>query len=152
MEIRSMKRTLMLLPLALLGFGLPAQAEVVQKQTITMTMVLPNACTLENVDFTVTHNFLFRRTINGNTADFGVHINMAGTGVGETSGANYTINAADNMDFHVALGTNNTFAAHMNMIGQGNVPNFKVHITGHVTVDANGNVTAFLDNFSQTCE
>jgi hypothetical protein len=147
-----MKRTLMLLPLALLGFGLPAQAEVVQKQTITTTMVFPNACTLENVDFTVTYNFLFRVKIDGNTAETGLHINMAGTGVGETSGANYTINSADNMDFHIALGTNNTFAEHMNVIGQGNVPNFKVHFTGHVTVDANGNVTAFLDNLSQTCQ
>jgi len=38
------------------------------------------------------------------------------------------------------------------MIGQGPGNNFKVHETYHYTIDANGELTAFVDNFSVTCK
>lgn len=55
-----MRRMLMLLPIALAVFGVLAQAEVVQNQTTTMTVVWGNACTLENGDFTVTQHFMYK--------------------------------------------------------------------------------------------
>jgi opacity protein-like surface antigen len=147
-----MKRMLMLLPLALLTLGVAAQAEVIQKQTTTTTVVIPNACTLENVEFALTEHFTYQVTSNGNTAHVAMHVNMAGTGAGETSGANYTINGTEQMDFQIAVGMGISYVQHANVIGRGNVPNFKVHATIHVTVDANGNVTALVTNFTGTCE
>jgi len=38
------------------------------------------------------------------------------------------------------------------MIGQEPNNNFKVHETFHFTINANGEVTAFADNFSVTCQ
>ncbi len=45
-----------------------------------------------------------------------------------------------------------TFVNNFYMIGQGPGNNFKVHETFHFTINANGEVTAFVDNFSVTCQ
>ena len=45
-----------------------------------------------------------------------------------------------------------TFVNNFYMIGQGPNNNFKVHETFHFTINANGEVTAFADNFSVTCQ
>ena len=45
-----------------------------------------------------------------------------------------------------------TFVNNFYMIGQGPDNNFKVHETSHLTINANGEVTAFVDNFSVTCQ
>jgi hypothetical protein len=47
---------------------------------------------------------------------------------------------------------NETFINRFDMIGQGQAPNFSVHETFHVTVNADGSVTSFHDNFSITCQ
>src|SRR6266568_5613289 len=45
-----------------------------------------------------------------------------------------------------------TFVNNFYMIGQGPKNNFKVHETFHFTINANGEQTAFVDNFSVTCQ
>jgi len=45
-----------------------------------------------------------------------------------------------------------TFENSFYLIGPGPNNNFKVHETFHVTVNANGDVTAFADNFTVTCQ
>src|SRR6266487_6818593 len=45
-----------------------------------------------------------------------------------------------------------TFVNNFYMIGQEPNNNFKVHETFHFTINANGEVTAFVDNFSVTCQ
>jgi len=45
-----------------------------------------------------------------------------------------------------------TFVNNFYMIGQGPDNNFKVHETLHYTINANGELTAFADNFSVTCQ
>jgi len=45
-----------------------------------------------------------------------------------------------------------TFVNNFYMIGQGPDNNFKVHETLHYTINANGEVTSFVDNFSVTCK
>ena len=45
-----------------------------------------------------------------------------------------------------------TFVNNFYMIGQGPNNNFNVHETFHFTINANGEVTAFADNFSVTCQ
>jgi hypothetical protein len=148
-----MKRTmLMLLTVALLLSGVMAQAEVTQNQTMTTTVTLPNPCTLENVHFTVTMHFVNQVILTGNMAHVTTHVNMSGTGVGGTSEANYMINAADKFALNVGVGTDYTISQHVNVTGQGNVPNYKLDVTFRLRLDANGNVIAFTDNFATTCQ
>jgi len=154
-----MKRTLILLPLALLVFGVLAQAEVVQNenqnQTTTTTIVLSNPCINENINFTLTQHYVSKVIVNGNTIDGRTHINTVGTGVGETSGAHYMVNSTDNLALQFAVEpyqTNQTFFQHMNAIGEGGVANFKLHMRLHLQIGANGRVTAFVDNFAETCQ
>jgi len=45
-----------------------------------------------------------------------------------------------------------TYVNNFYMIGQGPGNNVKVHETYHYTIDANGELTAFVDNFSVTCK
>ena len=45
-----------------------------------------------------------------------------------------------------------TFVNNFYMIGQGPRNNFKVHETFHFTINANGEQTAFVDNFRVTCQ
>src|SRR5437867_7764207 len=45
-----------------------------------------------------------------------------------------------------------TFVNNFYMIGQGPRNNFKVHETFHFTINANGETTAFVDNFRVTCQ
>jgi len=45
-----------------------------------------------------------------------------------------------------------TFVNNFYMIGQGPRNKFKVHETFHFTINANGEQTAFVDNFRVTCQ
>ena len=74
------------------------------------------------------------------------------SGVGLTTGAKYQATGITEQSFHFnGLPFNTTFVNNFNMIGQGPGNNFKVHENFHLTVNANGVLTAFVDNFSITC-
>jgi len=45
-----------------------------------------------------------------------------------------------------------TFVNNFKIIGQGPNNNFLVHENLHVTINADGTLTAFVDNFSFTCQ
>ena len=44
-----------------------------------------------------------------------------------------------------------TYINNFRIVGQGNGNNFLVHETYHVTVNANGEATAYVDNFRVEC-
>jgi hypothetical protein len=80
------------------------------------------------------------------------HINAKGTGVGQTSGAVYQWNDAINESFNASKGLNFTGNQSWLLIGQGKAPNFKLNSTFHITINANGEVTAEVNNFSAECK
>ena len=45
-----------------------------------------------------------------------------------------------------------TLVNRFDIIGQGPCNNFSVHETAHITVNANGTLTVFFDNFSVVCK
>ncbi len=45
-----------------------------------------------------------------------------------------------------------TFVNRFDFIGQGSAPNFTTHETFHVTVNANGTITASFDKLSDSCK
>lgn len=52
----------------------------------------------------------------------------------------------------VAFPLNVTFVNNFRIIGQGPDNNFLVHENLHMTVNPNGALTSFVDNFSLTCQ
>jgi len=75
-------------------------------------------------------------------------------GLGQTTGAQYRITGSAN------LTTNSddpapvevTQIAKFNIIGQGAVPNEKSRMVFHMTVNANGDLTASVNSISVTCK
>jgi hypothetical protein len=76
------------------------------------------------------------------------------TGVGLTTGAKYNATGKTSQDIVLGAGDSlvEQFVNRFNMIGQGPGNNFKTAETLHLTVTPNGDVTAFLDHFSVTCQ
>jgi hypothetical protein len=75
------------------------------------------------------------------------------TGVGLTSGVKYQATGVTQEEFSAnGVGQfEDTFINNFLMISQGPAPNFVVTEHAHVTVNANGDVTATHDNFSIDC-
>lgn len=151
-----------LLALVLLVFGLLlVLAGKAQAATVTNDVHMPVSGTAvsgcpggESVDLSGSVHLLFHVTINsdgGESAD--LHVNYQGvSGIGESSGAKYQIpvEVHINTNGHVGVETTTTLSA--KLIGQGPDNNEVMHMTFHVTVNANGTVTASVDNFFIKCQ
>ena len=72
-------------------------------------------------------------------------------GIGLTTGVAYQANGVTRETFNVNAGVEDTFVNNFRIIGQGPGNNFMVHENFHITVNANGEVEAFVDNFSVDC-
>jgi len=111
----------------------------------------------ESVELSGTLHLLFEITVDSNG---GVHMKTHAQpqgvrGVGLTTGDKYqgTGVTQDHSNFGSdGLPVTFTFVDNFRIIGQGPGNNFLVHQTFHVTVNANGKVTADVDNFSVECK
>jgi hypothetical protein len=74
------------------------------------------------------------------------------SGTGETTGDKYQATGVTKFEFNGKVGFEQTFVNNLHIIGQGNGNNLLVHETIHVTVHADGTVTAFVDNVSIECK
>lgn len=75
---------------------------------------------------------------------------IAGNGL--TTGAKYQGTGETRFDFTGVVGFANTYVNNFKIIGSGPGNNFLIYETYHVTVNANGTLTAYVDNFSVTCQ
>ena len=94
-------------------------------------------------------------TINGNRVNLKVHTQPQGaSGVGQTTGDVYRATGVTQEQDSIPL-TNGafefTFINNFKIIGQGPDNNLLVHQTVHVTMTADGTVTALVDNTSVEC-
>ena len=101
-------------------------------------------------------HFLFQVTIS-NTGNVLVdtHFQPQGvSGTGLMTGDKYQATGITRSTdtFSTPFPITSTFVNNFYMIGQGPDNNFKVHETLHYTINANGELTAFADNFSVTCQ
>jgi hypothetical protein len=84
---------------------------------------------------------------------FKFHDNPQGvSGTGLTTGAKYQGTGVTQGEMNLNVGTQMTSINNFRIIGQGPGNNFLVHDNMHVTVDANGMVTSFHDNFTMECK
>jgi len=129
-----------------------AAAEVLLNEDVPIEETLDNPCTGETVLVSGRAHQLLRVTENGSSYHFGRHFNAAGvTGVGVTSGARYVLGATFNDEFTIAKGGTQTSVQTLNVIGTGRTPNFLVRALFHVTIDANGDVHSYIDNYRSEC-
>ena len=75
------------------------------------------------------------------------------SGYGEISGDKYQATGGTHEEFNDnGLPFTDTYINNFRIIGQGPGNNFLVHENYHVTINANGVVTSFVDNFSVECK
>jgi hypothetical protein len=100
-------------------------------------------------------HILSRTTITGKTAHVDIQANPQDvTGVGSVTGAVYKATGITRQAIQVngpGFPANETFVNNFRIIGRDAAPSFLLHETFHVTIDANGTLTAAIDNFSVSC-
>ena len=74
------------------------------------------------------------------------------SGTGQTTGVKYQGTGETSDVVNGKVGYEETFTNNFRIIGQGPGNNFLVHENYHVTVNANGTLTAFVDNLSVDCK
>lgn len=140
------------------GFGQATTSTVSTSFPISISVFVPCAAggNGEVVDLSGSLHAVFSITVNGNNVHLNTLFNPQGVnGVGETTGAKYQATGETRSDMNfdvVAFPLNITFVNNFKIIGQGPNNNFLVHENLHITVNANGTLTAFIDNFSFTCQ
>ncbi|WP_437817699.1 hypothetical protein [Sorangium sp. So ce1078] len=145
--------TLALLPLL---WAAPAPAEPGQNIQIPINIAVPNPCVPEFVVLTGDLHILLHINANeGGGSNFVFHSNYQGIeGVGLTTGSQYR--GVNTQTLKVELGSGGlpsvfTNVVDIRLIGQGQTENFVVHLTQHITVNENGEITAIVDNATTEC-
>ncbi len=139
----------------------PALAEVTTNMSVplNLTVFVPcaNGGVGENVDLIGNLHLLFTVTINNNRVTVQSHFQPQGVnGLGQITGDKYQgtgvtryFTTYDNVDSFPVV---TTYVNNFRIIGHGPGNNFTIHETIHVTVNANGDVTADVDNFKTDCK
>jgi hypothetical protein len=130
-----------------------ARAAVTFNGDVPLPPTLHNPCNGEIVDISgVLHEVIDKTVSDSGNIHLSVHFNAQGvSGVGETTGANYSFSDSVNEHLTFAGASNETISHTLHVVGQGGVPNFDFHFLVHFTVNADGTVTSSFDNFTTTC-
>ena len=113
-----------------------------------------NPCTVENVDLSGNLHLLIHVNSDGNGGfHLKLHANAQGiSGVGQSSGNKYQGTGAANLQFNAKKGVVVTAVLNANLISKGSADNASLHVTLHLTVNANNNVTATVVNVNAKCK
>lgn len=96
---------------------------------------------------------LLQTTINDNSFHAKAHVQPQGiSGTGSVTGDTYHGTGVTQSQFNGTVGEEFTFINNFRIIGQGRGNNLLIHETFHVTVNANGEITAEVDNFRSECK
>jgi len=150
--------TCLLAVLAIMIAPASAAVQVNDKTDISLTIFVPCAAggAGEVVDLSGPLHTLISFTLNGSNVSGYFHFQPQGiSGTGETTGIKYQATGVTEESFKNSLQNgqaNLTFVNNFRIIGQGPGNNFLVHETLHITVNADGTLTVFHDNFSIDCK
>jgi hypothetical protein len=139
-----------LLAMGVLVFAWKGRASVVTNVDIPVSGVVFNPCNGENVFFNGVDHFTAHLTISGIGFHLDTHDNIHVTATGD-QGNSYEGNQEDNSETNGRVGAEQTVMLVFREISKGSAPNFEVHTLLHVTVNADGTVTAFVNNFTSVC-
>src|SRR5262245_12993623 len=144
--------------LVMFGLGLPTptRAEVLTNTSVPFAVAVLIPCVPEVVVLTGELHILTAQVVD---SDGGIHIKthfqpQGISGVGPVTGAKYqgTGVTQEHINIHSSPAIEDTFVNNFRMIGQGPGNNLLVHTTFHVTVNADGVVTAQVLNTSTDCQ
>ena len=149
----------MFLAAALAVLIVPAKAavQINESNDIMLSVFVPCAAggAGEIVDLSGPLHTLITLTVNGNNFSMKEHLQPQGiSGTGETTGLKYQATGVTQTTMKGSFQNGQfvqTFINRFDIIGQGPGNNFRVRETAHVTVNANGTVTVFFDNFIVEC-
>src|SRR5215470_4548233 len=145
---------------ALIMFGMtlptPTRAEVVTNTSVPFAALVFIDCAPDIVLISGNLHVLISQEVDSNG---GVHLKshfqpQGIDGVGLLTGDTYHATGVtqEHINDHSGNAFEDTFVNNFRIIGQGSGNNFLVHTTFHVTVDANGVVTALASNTSAECK
>lgn len=116
---------------------------------IPLHAIRSNDCTGEQVELSGTIHLVSHQQSDGSVVG---HFNYQGvSGVGLTSGTTYRVSAVDHLRLQAPFPSDITSVRSFRLIGQGTEENLLVDALLHITVDANGEVTASIDDLSIRC-
>ncbi len=138
----------------------PIYAAVVTNTSfpVNIPVLIPCAAGGAGEVVTLTGNLhvLISVTVNANNISLDSHVQPQGiSGTGSVTGDKYQGTGITRFSFNadvIGFPFNTTFVNNFRIIGQATGNNFLVHQTFHITVNADGTVTAFVDNFSVDCK
>src|SRR6266516_5637893 len=152
-----MRRSIMFLAVvvsALVSVTAASATAVTQKIPFDFVLAPEEACgEAIHLNGTLLAVFSFTETSGGNV-EVGFHFNPQGiTGVGLTSGATYhaTGETLGTTTTRANGGISDTFVNNFKIIGEGSAPNFLETDVMHLTVNANGVVTATVEQSMIRC-
>jgi len=150
-KTRSSAVVLSLAIAALLLIAVKAMASVVVNVDIPVSGAVINPCNGETVTFSGVDHFTARVTLD-NAGGFHVttHDNVHVTATGSL-GNSYEGNQEDTNEVNGRFGVEQTFVFTFSEISKGSAPNFEMHILQHITVNANGTITSFVDHLTANC-
>ncbi len=129
-----------------------ASAAVVTNESVPISGYATNPCNGEDVYLSGVAHVVYRSTSDGAGGfNAGVHENYSDLQGSGDQGNNYVANGATNESLHLQPGEVLTLGDSFNLISKGSAPNLTVHELIHYTVNANGDLTAYIDNFSIDC-
>ncbi len=144
--------------LVMFGMALPTltRAEVVTNITLPYAAGIFIPCVPEIAIVTGELHVLISQEVDSNG---GIHLKThfqpkGVSGVGTVTGVKYQATGVTqaHTNIHSGLAFEDTFVNNFRIIGQGPGNNLLVHMTLHVSVNANGDVTATVENTSVECQ
>jgi hypothetical protein len=143
-----------------IAFTVVAHAAVQENTSANITFSTFVPCAAggagEMIDLSGPIHTLVTLTLNGNHfSGYGKTQPQGISGFGETTGVKYQATGGTSTSFAGSFQNGQftqTFVNNFRMIGQGPNNNLLVHETSHITLNANGTATSFVDNVSVTCQ
>lgn len=130
---------------------LPAMAANIINENMPVSGQVFNPCNGETVTFSGVDHFIVLLTLDNHGGFHAmVHDNISVTATGDL-GNTYVGNQENNDSFNGKVGVEETSTFTFSEISKGSAPNFVVQALFHITINPDGTVTAFVDNFSATC-
>ncbi|HEY6185394.1 MAG TPA: hypothetical protein VIW67_24360 [Terriglobales bacterium] len=119
------------------------------------TVVAANACTNQAVAFQGTAHNTVNITINNNSFHAKMHLNMQNvSGTGLSDGAKYNVVDVSNLEINMSglPPVETQSVVEFGLIGAGQAANMRIHMAVHITVNANGDVTAEFGKSDIICQ
>jgi hypothetical protein len=131
----------------------PAFAAVITNTTQPLTDdIFVNPCNGEELTFSGHFHDLIAVTLDGSGgAHVDFHNELNGSGVG-VQGNQYEVNATVNEEFNTQVADTITITENEEVVAEGPAPNFLFLDDFHLTVNPDGTVTSFHDNFRFECQ